>query len=83
MTNFLRWLAFGIAALLIAFIVIFATLFLSRLYGELSSPAFLLLVLVTYSASVALAAINYATKLENRSQQKAAAQGDGERTARF
>lgn len=69
MKNLVRWIAFATGTTLVGLVIAFLVVFLSRLYGELQSPAFLLVVLVLYSGGVALAAINYATRLDSEEAQ--------------
>ena len=69
MKNLVRWIAFATGAVLIGLVTAFLCVFLSRLYAELQSPAFLLVVLMLYSGGVALTAISYATRLDSEEAQ--------------
>lgn len=73
MRNLFRWIAFVVATLLVAATAGLAVMFLGRLYGTLNSPEFLLVYLFVFSASVALATINFASKLDREKEEAASA----------
>lgn len=84
MKTFGRWIGFTFATLVTTLLGAFVLLYLSRLYGALQAPVFVLSALVIYSAVVAVAAINYAIKLDEADEAEAArlaarAQGDARR----
>jgi ABC-type transport system involved in cytochrome bd biosynthesis fused ATPase/permease subunit len=64
MNTFARWTAFTLAIAVTAVAGSCLLLVMSRLYGELQSPAFIFGALVAFCACVTLAAIAYAAKLE-------------------
>lgn len=71
MRNVIRWAGFTAGTALVGLAIAFGLLFLGRLYGAMQSPAFVFGVLVVYSSCVAIAAINYASKLEDERAQEA------------
>lgn len=71
MRNFFRWIAFAMGATLIALVIAFLVVWLSRLYQQLNSAAFALVVLVGYSMTLTLCAIRFASKLDNEAEIRA------------
>lgn len=71
MQNFVRWAIFTVVTALVGLAIAFALLFLGRLYASMQSAAFVFAVLVAYSICVTIAAINYASKLEDERAQEA------------
>lgn len=71
MRNFVRWAVFTLATALVGLAIAFGLLFLGRIYGSMQSSAFIFAALVIYSACVTIAAINYASKLEDERAQEA------------
>lgn len=75
MRNLFRWIGFTIGTVLVAIMAGFAVMFLGRLYGTLLSPEFLMVYLFVFSAAVALAAINFASKLDREQEEATGAAG--------
>jgi hypothetical protein len=73
MKNFARWTMFTVATTLVWLVGGFLYLVLSRLYAGLQLPTLMLFALVVLGAATALAAINFAAKLDEEQDPEQAA----------
>ncbi|WP_020179056.1 hypothetical protein [Methylopila sp. M107] len=75
MKNFFRWTGFTLGVALVGVTLAFGLLFVGRLYAGLQHTAVVFSLMTLYSIGVTIAAINFASKLEDEAKEEADAGG--------